>query len=69
MFERTPAELIKHKIERLQATADRRLELLREIDAKSPICPICIRRLQSNVVDDAIGHADDCRLAKELSDG
>lgn len=55
----------------LQATADRRLELLREIERDfSAVCMFCRGRLKSMGLGfEVTGHADDCRLAKELSDG
>lgn len=50
----------------LQATADRRLELLREIEEYAEFCPICHRNL---VHETKGGHTDSCQLAEELSDG
>lgn len=49
------------KRDELQATADRRLELLRRCNEYMAICPFC-RRKSTDF------HTDDCQLAKELSD-
>ena len=51
-----------------QATADRRLELLRRMefaggDYSDGWCPIC-----AYAGEELKGHADDCELAKELAD-
>lgn len=48
---------ISDLLNELQATADRRLELLKEIAKDMKVCPICYTKY----------HTDDCRLAKELS--
>lgn len=73
-----PNELA-HKLDESEATATRRLELLsrlewsRNKETSLSSCPICERYNPANVnylglADTLIGHAADCRLAKELKD-
>jgi hypothetical protein len=60
-------EFMNAKIKEAEATAARRLALLRECEwgghyaVTSPHCSIC-------KMPDWKGHADDCELAKELAD-
>ena len=57
-------------VDKAQARADRRLELLREIEEQVSICPLCKRGLRGHLgeyTNLADGHADDCKLAKELA--
>jgi len=56
----------KHPMREAQATADRRLELLREIIARVSFCPICMAGYLNDF--GTYEHAEDCRLKKELSD-
>ena len=50
-----------HYVEGLEATATRRLELLKEIIEMLGYCPFCWANAKQY-------HADDCKLAKELAD-
>ena len=50
----------------LQATADSRLKLLREIDESCAFCPLCMSHKISTVGEKI--HKDNCKLEEELGE-
>ena len=58
-----------HYVEGLEATAARRLELLRRVELDMTWCPVCKREVVRKINNKYfLSHADDCELAEELAD-
>ena len=58
-------EGLKDKIDDLQATADRRLELLKRIEAQTNAIPVCLLCTKLEVENDNYEHDPDCELEND----